>query len=289
MPPTVGTARRCGIGRGSEPRSDLRRIPTGRRGLPSGHAVRAPVIPPPDHGRRGRGGRVLAATLAGARRGHRPDGGRPSSARRARRAAHRGDDAPAGGAAAPPAHRRHRHRRLRRRRRRQRLPARDRAVRGALRALLARLHHLARQHPAGRDPGWHRARRRLRRGSRPGSRVQRGRQPPGGRVHAARRSTSSGSAGPERALAERNRELEELREAQTRSAIVEERMRIAREVHDVVGHSLVAITLQARAGLRRLRAAQSAPARPSARSRPSPRARSRRPARPSRRSAVAPT
>jgi signal transduction histidine kinase len=53
-------------------------------------------------------------------------------------------------------------------------------------------------------------------------------------------------------LAERNRELEALREAQTRAAIVEERMRIAREVHDVVGHSLVAITLQARAGLRRL-------------------------------------
>jgi signal transduction histidine kinase len=53
-------------------------------------------------------------------------------------------------------------------------------------------------------------------------------------------------------LTERNRELEVLREAQTRSAIVDERMRIAREVHDVVGHSLVAITLQARAGLRRL-------------------------------------
>ena len=53
-------------------------------------------------------------------------------------------------------------------------------------------------------------------------------------------------------LAERNRELEALREARTRAAIVEERMRIAREVHDVVGHSLVAITLQARAGLRRL-------------------------------------
>jgi signal transduction histidine kinase len=53
-------------------------------------------------------------------------------------------------------------------------------------------------------------------------------------------------------LAERNRELEALREAETRSAIVDERMRIAREVHDVVGHSLVAITLQARAGLRRL-------------------------------------
>jgi signal transduction histidine kinase len=53
-------------------------------------------------------------------------------------------------------------------------------------------------------------------------------------------------------LAERNRELEKLRETERRSAIVEERMRIAREVHDVVGHSLVAITLQARAGLRRL-------------------------------------
>jgi signal transduction histidine kinase len=53
-------------------------------------------------------------------------------------------------------------------------------------------------------------------------------------------------------LAERNRELETLREAETRSAIAEERMRIAREVHDVVGHALVAITLQARAGLRRL-------------------------------------
>jgi signal transduction histidine kinase len=53
-------------------------------------------------------------------------------------------------------------------------------------------------------------------------------------------------------LAERNRELEELRESERRSAIVDERMRIAREVHDVVGHSLVAITLQARAGLRRL-------------------------------------
>ena len=53
-------------------------------------------------------------------------------------------------------------------------------------------------------------------------------------------------------LAERNRELEGLRETERRSAIVEERMRIAREVHDAVGHSLVAITLQTRAGLRRL-------------------------------------
>jgi signal transduction histidine kinase len=53
-------------------------------------------------------------------------------------------------------------------------------------------------------------------------------------------------------LAERNRELERLRNTERRTAIVDERMRIAREVHDVVGHSLVAITLQARAGLRRL-------------------------------------
>jgi signal transduction histidine kinase len=53
-------------------------------------------------------------------------------------------------------------------------------------------------------------------------------------------------------LAERNLELERLRDTEKRSAVVDERMRIAREVHDVVGHSLVAITLQARAGLRRL-------------------------------------
>jgi signal transduction histidine kinase len=53
-------------------------------------------------------------------------------------------------------------------------------------------------------------------------------------------------------LGERNRELERLRDTEKRSAVVDERMRIAREVHDVVGHSLVAITLQARAGLRRL-------------------------------------
>jgi signal transduction histidine kinase len=53
-------------------------------------------------------------------------------------------------------------------------------------------------------------------------------------------------------LEERNRELELLRETERRSAAVEERMRIAREVHDAVGHSLVAITLQTRAGLRRL-------------------------------------
>jgi signal transduction histidine kinase len=53
-------------------------------------------------------------------------------------------------------------------------------------------------------------------------------------------------------LAERNLELDRLRETERRSAVVYERMRIAREVHDVVGHSLVAITLQTRAGLRRL-------------------------------------
>jgi signal transduction histidine kinase len=53
-------------------------------------------------------------------------------------------------------------------------------------------------------------------------------------------------------LAERNWELEKLRETERRAAVIDERMRIAREVHDVVGHSLVAITLQARAGLRRL-------------------------------------
>jgi signal transduction histidine kinase len=53
-------------------------------------------------------------------------------------------------------------------------------------------------------------------------------------------------------LADQHRQLQELGRAQTEAAVATERMRIAREVHDVVGHSLVAITLQARAGLRRL-------------------------------------
>ena len=101
MPPTVGTARRCGIRRGSEPRSDLRRIPTGqeRSTLGACGSARLSSLRPI----------TVDAAVAGvscghargrARRGHRPDGGRPSSGRRAQRAAHRGDDAPAGGAAA---------------------------------------------------------------------------------------------------------------------------------------------------------------------------------------------
>jgi signal transduction histidine kinase len=49
--------------------------------------------------------------------------------------------------------------------------------------------------------------------------------------------------------------LREMRESQRRLgelALAEDRMRIAREVHDVVGHSLVGIALQARAARRRL-------------------------------------
>jgi signal transduction histidine kinase len=53
-------------------------------------------------------------------------------------------------------------------------------------------------------------------------------------------------------LADQHRQLQELGRAQAEAAVATERMRIAREIHDVVGHSLVAITLQARAGLRRL-------------------------------------
>ena len=53
-------------------------------------------------------------------------------------------------------------------------------------------------------------------------------------------------------LADQHRQLQELGRAQAEAAVTTERMRIAREIHDVVGHSLVAITLQARAGLRRL-------------------------------------
>jgi signal transduction histidine kinase len=51
---------------------------------------------------------------------------------------------------------------------------------------------------------------------------------------------------------ERAREIEELRDADQRRAVAQERVRLAREVHDVVGHRLAAIAVQARAGGRRL-------------------------------------
>ncbi|QSB05237.1 sensor histidine kinase [Natronoglycomyces albus] len=53
-------------------------------------------------------------------------------------------------------------------------------------------------------------------------------------------------------LLAQNRELEAARAAHIRSAVKEERLRIAREVHDAVGHSLVGITLQARAAGKRI-------------------------------------
>ena len=48
------------------------------------------------------------------------------------------------------------------------------------------------------------------------------------------------------------RELEELRATEAREVVAQERLRIAREVHDVVGHALAAITLHARVGARRV-------------------------------------
>lgn len=51
-------------------------------------------------------------------------------------------------------------------------------------------------------------------------------------------------------LAERNRRLEQLRDVEKREAVTQDRMRIARELHDIVGHALAAVTLQARAGQR---------------------------------------
>lgn len=51
-------------------------------------------------------------------------------------------------------------------------------------------------------------------------------------------------------LAERNRRLERLRDVEKREAVTQDRMRIARELHDIVGHALAAVTLQARAGQR---------------------------------------
>jgi len=55
-----------------------------------------------------------------------------------------------------------------------------------------------------------------------------------------------------RKLEQRTLELARLRAAETRDAILEERTRIARDMHDIVGHALAAIALQARAGRRRL-------------------------------------
>jgi signal transduction histidine kinase len=55
-----------------------------------------------------------------------------------------------------------------------------------------------------------------------------------------------------RAQRERAQELETLRDVATREAVASERLRIAREVHDVVGHALAAITLHARVAQRQL-------------------------------------
>ena len=55
-----------------------------------------------------------------------------------------------------------------------------------------------------------------------------------------------------RTLEQRTEELARLRGAEKREAIVAERARIARDMHDIVGHALAAIALQARAGHRRL-------------------------------------
>jgi signal transduction histidine kinase len=55
-----------------------------------------------------------------------------------------------------------------------------------------------------------------------------------------------------RTLAERAEELEALRETRAREAVAQERLRIAREVHDVVGHALAAMTLHVRLAQRSL-------------------------------------
>ena len=55
-----------------------------------------------------------------------------------------------------------------------------------------------------------------------------------------------------RKLEAHSQELARHRATEKRDAIVQERSRIAREMHDIVGHALAAIALQARAGRRRL-------------------------------------
>ena len=51
----------------------------------------------------------------------------------------------------------------------------------------------------------------------------------------------------------RAEEIERLRDAEQQHAVAQERVRLARDVHDIVGHYLAGIALQARAGLRRVR------------------------------------
>lgn len=51
----------------------------------------------------------------------------------------------------------------------------------------------------------------------------------------------------------RAEEIERLRDADQQRAVAQERVRLARDVHDIVGHYLAGIALQARAGLRKVR------------------------------------
>jgi signal transduction histidine kinase len=53
-------------------------------------------------------------------------------------------------------------------------------------------------------------------------------------------------------LEHHSRELEDLRATEAREIVAQERLRIAREVHDVVGHALAAIALHSRVGARRV-------------------------------------
>ncbi|WP_320672338.1 sensor histidine kinase [Patulibacter defluvii] len=66
----------------------------------------------------------------------------------------------------------------------------------------------------------------------------------------------------ERELADQYRDnahrLEQLSDAEVQRAVADERVRIAREVHDVVGHHLSAISLQAAAGARKAEDAEEA-------------------------------
>ena len=87
------------------------------------------------------------------------------------------------------------------------------------------------------------------RGQRPDASGQ-GAQPAGRRGHLVRRGQRAGTAPVSAGLAEQAAQRQQAEADRNRQAVREERVRIARELHDVVAHSLGVVTVQAGVGRR---------------------------------------